>query len=170
MFRRTLAAAVGLGAALACGAQTAATGGAATKYYRITFAITAGTSQPPQSVSIEVPVSAERSGVASLHLESGFAGEAIPRSLTVQCSGVHESAKGIGLKISVKSESEAPPRPGITEPIVQERVFERQVDLTLNTPTVVTEAAKQMVPLGSTNPHSAATSTQPRITVTATEL
>lgn len=172
MFERTLGVVCGLAVAAACSAQAPATVGAPVKHFRINFTISSGTSQPAQNFSIEVPVAPDHAGVASLRLESGLAGDAIAHSLSVQCSEVHESAKGLGLKISVKSDSEAPPRPGINEPIVQERVFERKVDVALNTPTVITGVAEQAVSLGNagSEPSAPRAAAQPQITVTATEL
>lgn len=85
----------------------------------------------------------------------------------LECSNVHASATGLALHITWQSDREAPAIPGIVSARYQHGEFQRNVDLELGKPTVVTERMKLMV-LGSTDPALAEKLKQPTPTITVT--
>lgn len=171
MLRSTYAIACTLAATLVCGAQAPSTDTGSAKHFRITFAISyVGSPQPSQSFSIEVPVSSDRPGVATANLGSALAGDTSPQTVAVQFTDIHESSNGLGLKISMTSDSESRVA-GIDEPVHHHGVFDRQVDLALDKPTVVTNEM-HLIPLGKTDMATAraVAPPAPQITVTVSRI
>lgn len=171
MFTKSFALICTLGAAAVCAAQT---NSAATpiKHYRLSFVVSyAGSSQPIQSFTIDVPVAPGHPGISAVSFASSLTGGPSPEHSTWQCSDVKESPTGLALKIDMTSDSEAPAIPGLVSARHSHGAFQRQVDLVLNKATVVTKEM-HVVPLGNTDPALAAAVARPapQITVTATEI
>ena len=143
---------------------------AGVKHYRLTFVVSMGqNSAAEQSFTLDVPVSAGRSGAAKVGLVSGSTGDA--QSLVQQfleCSDVHLSATGLHVDIAMQFDREAPAIAGVVSARHQHGEFQRKVDLELGKPTVVTNEM-HLIPLGDTDPALAAAVAQPapKITVTA---
>ena len=151
-------------------AQAPVGSSAETKHYRLTVVVSLGQVSPvEQSFTLDVPVGPKGNGAARVTLVSGDVGDS--RSLvqqTFQCSNVHASATGLHINMAMQSDREAPALPGVISSRHQHAEFQRQLDLALGTPTVVTNEMV-LTPLGDTDPALAAriAPPAPRITVTA---
>jgi hypothetical protein len=144
---------------------------AGVKHYRLTFVVSLGQNDAvEQSFTVDVPVSAGRSGAAKISLVSGSSGDA--QSLIQQileCSDVRPSATGLHVDIAMQSDREAPAIAGVVSARHQHGEFERKVDLELGKPTVVTNEM-HVTPLGNTDPAVAAALAQPAPTITVTAI
>ncbi len=173
MSTKKLAIAFVLGTAAACVAQTSTNApGRQIKHYRLTFVVT-GTQDrsTPQTFSLDVPVVNGQDGIARISMVSGITGDAQSGvQQTFECSGVHTSATGLAVTIAMDSEREAIVS-GSLPTRHQHGRFQRNVDLILGTPTVVTNEM-HVIPLGKTDYATAVANLPPapQITVTAVEL
>lgn len=173
MFSKNLAIAFILGTAVACVAQspsTASENGA--KHYYLTIVLTGAQGEAAsQSFSLDVPVAPGHSGTAKVSTASGMSGA--PQTAvqyTLECSNVHASATGLAMDIAMTSDREAPAVAGLSARH-QHGEFQRKVDLVLGRATVVTNQM-HVIPLGKTDPATAAATLPPapQVTVTAVEL
>ena len=139
------------------------------KHYRLTFVVKTGHGEAgKQSFMLDVPVAPEKMGAARASITSASEGDA--QSLVqelLECSNIHESATGLALHIALQSDREAPAIPGVISTRHQHGEFQRNVDLKLGEPTVVTQEMTPMV-LGSTDPSLAEKLKQPTPTITVT--
>ncbi len=145
-------------------------GSAEAKHYRLTVVVSLGQDSPvEQSFTLDVPVGPKGNGAAKISLVSGDSSDASSLvQQTLELSDVHTSATGLHINMAMQSDRQAPAIPGVVSSRHQHGEFQRQLDIALGTPTVVT---KEMVlrPLGDTDPALAArfAAPAPKITVTA---
>ncbi len=143
------------------------------KHYRLTVVVSLGEATPSeQSFTLDVPVGPGGNGAAKISLVSGTSADASSLvQQTFECSDVHASATGLHINMAMQSDREAPAIAGIVSARRQHGEFQRQLDVALGKPTVVTNAMV-LTPLGDTDPALAAklAPPAPKITVTAVAL
>ena len=173
MSTKKLAMALVLGTAAACIAQSSTNApGKQIKHYRLTFVVAnIQDKSAPQTFSLDVPVIDGRDGISRISMVSGITGDAQGGTQqTFECSGVHTSATGLAVTIAMDSDREATVSGDLPARHRHGR-FQRNVDLVLGTPTVVTNEM-HVIPLGNTDYATAVANLPPapQITVTAIEL
>ena len=140
------------------------------KHYRLTVVVSLGQVSPvEQSFTLDVPVGPKGNGAAKISLVSGDTNDASSVvQQTLECSDVHVSATGLHINMAMQSDREAPAIPGVVSSRHQHGDFNRQLDIALGTPTVVT-SEMVLTPLGDTDPALAAklAPPAPKITITA---
>ena len=139
------------------------------RHYRLTFVVDSGQDgAEKQSFMLDVPVAPGKMGVARANLMSASEGDTQSvMQQALECSNVHASATGLALHIALQSDSEAPAIAGVVSARHQHGEFQRNVDLQLGMPTLVTEEMHFRV-LGNTDPALAERLKQPASTITVT--
>lgn len=165
-----------------CAAQPAVTTTQApqtpAKHFRLTFVLTypqkdqKQMQQASQVFVLDVPVRPDHPGISGMNLASGSVGQlegTVQQSL--QCTDVRESANSLEANISFSMDSISDKHiPGMSEPVHNRAVFQRQINLELGKPTQITgELHKIPLSKGGAIPPDTPSSA-PQITVTATEL
>ena len=159
-----------------CAAQSSvAAAQTAPKHFRLTFVLSYPKGeQPSQSFVLDVPVTNGRMGMSGVNSAAGLTGQvegSVQESL--QCTDVQESATGLAARVSFDMDSVRKPMPGSTEPVHSHLAFNRQIDLVLGKPTLITQEMhrRALRPLGKGNDGVAgAPPAAPEITVTAIEM
>ena len=138
------------------------------KHYRLNVVVSlVRDSTTDQSFTLDVPVGPKGNGAAKISLISGDSSDASSLvQQTLECSDVHASATGLHINMAMQSDREAAAIPGIVSSRHQHGDFQRQLDIALGTPTVVTNEMV-LTPLGDTDPALAA-KLAPRLKITIT--
>ncbi len=163
-------------AAGVCAAQTTATApvaAAKAKHYRLTFVLAYPDSKlPSQSFALDVPVVAGRSSVSSMTASGASTGQSEGSYReSLQCVDIHETETGLAAEVDFSMDSvPLEPLPGTTEPRHSQMVFERQFDVALGKPTLITNEMHRVPLKKGDEIYSNAMPPAPQITVTATEL
>ena len=142
------------------------------RHYRVTFVLTYPEGkQASQTFTLDVPVSADRMGMAQSSTASILTGDPDTAvAVNLQCTDVHESATGLAARVAFSMDSTGQPMLGSTEPRHRNLAFNRQIDVELGTPTRITEEM-HMVPLRKGDPvNASAPVPAPQITVTVTKI
>jgi hypothetical protein len=143
------------------------------KHFRLTFVLTyPQQAQAGQSIVLDVPVSSDRPGTSSMTLAAGLTGQeegSVEQNL--QCTEVHESKTGLAAKVVFTMNRVLEPLPNSTEPLHRQLTFDRQIDLPLDQPTLITQEM-HIKPLGGGDPSPSNNTppAPPQITVTVTKL
>jgi len=157
-----------------CAAQTAATAAhPAAKHYRLTFVLAYPDGKlPSQSFALDVPLVPGRSSVSSMTASGASTGQpGGSYQENLQCLDIHETETGLAAKVDFSMDSvPLDPLPGITEPRHSQLVFERQIDVALGKPTLITNEMHRMPLKKGDEVYTNALPPAPQITVTATEL
>ncbi|WP_446742972.1 hypothetical protein [Silvibacterium acidisoli] len=142
------------------------------KHYRMVFVVSnAAESESPQTLTLDVPVSSERRGMAQTSMSSMLTEK--PDSAaqeTLQCTDVQESSTGLSARVAFSADSTSQARLVSGEPIHSNLVFNKLIDVKLNTPTVITEPMRRMSLHQGVAVPGKDESPAPQITVTVTEI